>query len=113
MDSANTYVSVLRGTAENAFGDTVDSDQAAFTHVPAIIAETGRTIQDPSTPEPRTIRDIVCHVPWWTGVLNSDRIVDECTDDTYIILGVTRPSTLAGAPVDLMLQMKRITAVTA
>ena len=112
-EAANAYCTVLRGTTVNPFGDKIDANQVLYQHVAAILAETGRTIQDPSTPSPRTIREITCKLPSWTGVLNTDQIVDEATGDKYIILGVTRPPTLNGAPVDLYLQLKRVTAAGA
>jgi hypothetical protein len=43
-------------------------------------------------------------------VLNTDRLTDEASGDVFIILGVTRPPTLTGAPVDLYLQLKRVSA---
>jgi hypothetical protein len=46
-------------------------------------------------------------------VVNTDRILDEGTGDVYIIIGVTHPATLTGAPVDVVLDLKRITAQTA
>jgi hypothetical protein len=111
-DIPNTTVSVLRGTTTNAFGDEVDLNESAFEHVPALLIETGRNVQDPSTPTPRTIRQIVCHVPPWTGVLDTDRIIDEATGSVYIIISVTRPPTLMGAPVDIRCDLKRVTAST-
>lgn len=109
-EAANTSVSILRGTATDPYGDTVDSGTPYMFGVPAILTETGRSIQDPSTPMPRTIRSITCHVPPWTGVQDTDQIYDESTGDTYIILGVTRPPTLIGTPVDMLLTLKRVTA---
>jgi hypothetical protein len=109
-EAANALVTVLRGTAVNAWGDTIDDSQILYEHVPAILAETGRTIQDPSSPTPRTIRELICKLPAWTGVLNTDRITDEASGDVFIILGVTSPPTLTGAPADLYLQLKRVSA---
>lgn len=109
----NTTVSVLRGTGENRFGDTVDAAQPVITGLPAFLAETGKQVEDPSSPTPRTIRQVICHVPQWAGVLNSDRIWDETTSQAYMIIGVTTPPTLIGAPVDTILDLKRVTANTA
>jgi hypothetical protein len=109
-EAATTSVTIFRGTTENQFGDAVDQNLVHMAGVPAILTETGRRIEDPSSPTPRTIRAIECHVPPWTGVLNTDRIYDEQTGDTYIVQGVTRPPTLIGAPPDTLLQLKRITA---
>jgi hypothetical protein len=111
-EAANTYVSILRGTGEDSLGDPTDSTQVLYEHLPAILVETGKQVQDPSTASPRTIRAVECHVPYWTGMLNTDRIVDEQTNDTYIVIGVTRPPTLFGAPADYRLDLKRVTAAT-
>jgi hypothetical protein len=106
----NCTVTVFRGTTENQFGDTIDAATPLHTGLPVFLAETGRTVQDPSTPTPRTIRQITCQVPQYIGVRNTDRIYDESTGDTYIILSVTTPPTITGAPVDTVLSLKRVTA---
>lgn len=109
----NTTVQILRGTTQNWAGDTVDDDQVFMEHLPAFLAETGKTVQDPSSPTPRTIREVVCHVPQYPGVTDSDRILDETTGDKYIIISVTRPPSLIGIPVPAVLGLKRISAQTA
>ena len=109
---ANTTVTVLRGTAANQFGDVIDAPVPLVTDAVAFLAETGKTIQDPASPTPRTIRQIICHVPAYLGLVNTDRVVDEGTGDVFIIIGVTRPATLTGAPVDVVLDLKRISAQT-
>jgi len=109
-ETQNCLISVLRGTAVNQFGDEVDSNVPFISGLPATLIETGKTVQDPSTPTPRTIRQITAIVPEWAGVLNTDRLLDESTGDTYIIISVTRPPTIIGAPVDLVLQLKRVSA---
>jgi len=108
----NTTVSVLRGTASNAFGDTVDLNEAIVEGLPALLAETGKHVQDPSTSHPRTIREVACHVPQYAGVLNTDRILDESTGNIFMIIGIVTPPTIIGAPVDTVLQLKRVTANT-
>lgn len=108
----NTTVTIYRGTTQNQFGDEIDSSTPLFQGLPAFLAETGKTTLDPSTSMPRTIRQVICHLPLWTGVENSDRVLDESTGDTYIIISVEKPPTLAGAPVDEILTLKRVTAQT-
>lgn len=112
-ETANTTASVLRGTTSNQFGDVIDASTAVITGLPVTLVETGKSVQDPSTPTPRTIRQIYCSVPEWAGVTNSDRIKDEQTGDVYIIISVTKPPTIIGAPVDTVLGLKRVTASTA
>jgi hypothetical protein len=111
-EAANTTISVLRGDSVDEYGDLVDSNTPAFTGIPAVLAETGRQTQDPSSPSPRTIRAIELHAPEFLGLLNTDRIVDEPTGNIYMIIEVTKPPTLMGAPVDTVATLKRVTATT-
>lgn len=109
-ETANCTITLLRGTTTNQYGDEIDSNTPLMTGIPATLIETGKTVQDPSTPTPRTIRQIYCSVPYWTGILNTDRLLDERNQDVFIILSVTTPPTIIGAPVDLVLTLKRVTA---
>ena len=109
-ETANTSATIYRGTGQNWAGDTVDSNVPLLTGLPVTLVETGKTVQDPSTPTPRTIRDIYCSVPQWAGVTSTDRLMDESTGDVYMIISVTRPPTTTGAPVDTVLQLKRVSA---
>lgn len=111
-ETVTTYANILRGTSENQFGDIVDSDTVLIQNLPVTLIETGKTVQDPSSPTPRTIRQIYCSVPDYIGLVNTDRLVDLATGDTYIVIDVTRPPTLIGAPVDTVASLKRISAQT-
>lgn len=112
MEIANTTVTVLRGSTTNAFGDTIPSGTAVLEGVPAFIGETGRKVQDPGSPAPRTIREVAGHVPRWAGVLNTDQLRDDRTGDTYQVLSVTDPPSLFGSPGEWaqVLELKRTTA---
>lgn len=109
-ETANTSCTIYRGTTSNQFGDQVDSNTPFMEHLPATLVETGRRTQDPSTPTPRTVREVLLHLPFWTGANEGDRILDERTGDVYMVITVTRPPTIIGAPVDLLLNLKRVTA---
>lgn len=111
-ETQNTTCTVFRSTTVNQFGDTIDNNVPLITGLPATLIETGKTVQDPSTPTPRTVRQISCWVPEWAGIVNTDRLLDERTQDVYIIIGITKPPTIIGAPVDTRLDLKRITAQT-
>ena len=112
-ETQNAVISLLRGTTSNQFGDTVDSNVPVITDLPVTLIETGKSVQDPSTPTPRTIRQIYLNIPQWTGILNTDRILDQATGDIYIVISVTKPPTITGAPVDTICQLKRISANSA
>lgn len=109
-ETANTSATILRGTTSNWAGDMVDANEPVITGLPVTLVETGKTVQDPSSQTPRTIRQITCIVPEYAGVLNTDRIMDEATGDVYIVLAVTRPPTIIGAPTDRVLDLKRISS---
>jgi hypothetical protein len=109
-ETANTSVTVFRGTTTNAYADVIDSDTPYIQGMPVTLVETGKRVQDPSTPTPRTVRQITCIVPQWAGILDTDRLMDERTGDKYIIISVTKPPTLIGAPVDITLGLKRVSA---
>lgn len=109
-ETQNCLITVLSGTTVNQFGDEIDANAPRIEHMPATLIETGHTTQDPSTPTPRTIREVLLHVPQWARVSDSDRVLDETTGDIYIVISVTRPPTLIGAPVDEVCSLKRVTA---
>ena len=109
-ETQNCTVTVYRGTTSNQYGDVIDSNVPLISGLPVTLIETGKSVQDPSTPTPRTIRQIYLNVPQWVGLLNTDRIMDESTGDIYIVISVTMPPTIIGAPVDTTCQLKRISA---
>lgn len=109
---ANTTVSVLRGTTTDAYGDVQDASTPVFTGVPAVLVETGRNVMDPATQTPRTVRATTCVVPDGLGVTNADQILDETSGQKYAITEIVRPPTLMGAPVDIVLTLKRVTGLT-
>jgi hypothetical protein len=109
-ETANCSATIFRGSTSNQFGDQVDANTPLITGLPITLIETGKTVQDPSTPTPRTIRQIYANVPQWAGITLSDRLMDESTGDVYIIIGIKTPPTIIGAPVDTVLDLKRISA---
>jgi hypothetical protein len=109
-ETCNSRGTIFRGTTVNWAGDEVDANIPVAEHLPATLIETGHKTQDPSSPTPRTIREITLRVPFWCGLTDEDRWYDETTGDTYIVISVTKPPTTIGAPVDLVASLKRITA---
>lgn len=106
----NALISVYRGWTFNQFGDVQADRQPFLIDIPAALLENQQTVLDPATQTPMTVRQAVCIVPSWTGVLNSDQIVDQSNGDVFAIESIVRPPTLTGAPVDLRLMLRRITA---
>jgi hypothetical protein len=110
MELANTSVTIFRGTTTTPLGDIIDSNDPLIEHVPAVLVETGRKTQDPSSSTPRTIRQITCTLPDWAQITNSDRLMDERTGDIYIIIDVTRAPDTFGPPPGILMSLKRVTA---
>lgn len=109
-ETANTRCTLYSGTTANWAGDEVDANVPVLEHVPATLIETGHKTQDPSSPTPRTIREITLRLPYWTNATTDMRVLDERTQDIYMVISATRPPTIIGAPVDLVLSLKRVTA---
>lgn len=107
---ANTTASVLRGVTVTSYGDLQDDRQPMLTAVPVALIENAEVVNDPATQTPMIIRSSVCLVPAWTGVLDSDQILDEATGDIYSIQDIIRPPTTIGAPVDMKLILRRISS---
>lgn len=109
---ANTYVSVLGGTVVDEYGNIQDASVVLHSRVPAALAEVSRTVFDPATQSPRTVRSVVCNVSRWLGVTSSNQLLDETTGNTYAVEEILLPPTLMGAPVDVVLTLRRVTGIT-
>lgn len=109
---ANTQVTLFRGgTAKNAYGDKIDAELVPYMqHVPACLTETSQNVLDPATQTPMTVRSSQLLIPTWTGALESDQVMDEATGDLYAVIDIVNPPTIIGAPVDLRLTLRRVTA---
>jgi hypothetical protein len=107
-ETQNAVCDVLRGSTSNWAGDEVDANEPYITGLPVTLVETGKSIQDPSTPTPRIIREVLLIAPAYAGLLDTDRIRDQATGNIYMIMSVTRPPTIIGAPTDRVLALKRV-----
>jgi hypothetical protein len=103
-------VSLLRGTAEDDYGDTTDDRQALYQDIGATLIETAQVVQDPATQTPRVIRAITALVPQWLGALTTDQVQDQGTGDVFIVEDVITQPSLTGAPPDCKLILRRVTS---
>lgn len=87
---ATTTVSILGGASTDAFGDDTDGTTVLAAHIPASLIESTRTAMEPVTGTPRIIRTHVCRLPPGTAVDETVRVKDEQTNETYIVVAVTR-----------------------
>ena len=83
-----TTVDVLRGTTVDAVGDTIDSDTAVLTAVPASIIEQRQRPHQPREGEDRNVRYFKGRVPRGTGVAKGDRLRDRTSGTYYVVESV-------------------------
>jgi hypothetical protein len=105
---ATCTASILRGTATDAYGDTVDAATVVASGIVASIRETSRVVSDPATQQPRIVRSADGAMPAGTDVRDSDQVRDDTNGVTYIVQAVTQNREPGFTP-DLQLQLKRIT----
>lgn len=104
---ANTRVSILRGTATDTYGDTVDTLTAARTGVVASLIEVTRRPYLPAEGATRVVRSHVCRLTSGTDVVKTDRILDEADNSVYNILELNAsPGSPAHRP-DIVLSLSR------
>lgn len=113
LEISNTQISILRGQTVDAYGNKQDSGIAILTGVDACLVETSKTVMDRVSQTPRTVRTTTCVVPDWANVTTADQITDESSGSRYAIEDIVKPPTLIGAPVDIILTLRRVTAATA
>jgi hypothetical protein len=94
---ATTRVDVLRGSTVDPLGDESGGDVEAYTDRRASIIERTRSVLDPSSGEPRTIRKITGRLDADVELEDGDRIRDRGTGKVYVLEEFTyTPRSLAG-----------------
>jgi hypothetical protein len=107
MELANTCLTIMRGTAANAFGDESDVGTPIYTGVPAAVVESSKQVFDPATQQPRTIRTSTAVVAGWVDVLISDTIMDEGSGNYYMINDIAvQPTGPTGIAADKLLTLR-------
>lgn len=109
---ANTRVAVLRGTPiEDEFGVPIDDNATPATgyeDLPGSITERGRTVFDPTSGEPRTVRKITGRLPGDVVLEEGDRIRDNRTGTIYTIEeSEGQPRSISGR-ASLSLDLKQV-----
>lgn len=113
MELANTRLTIMRGTAANAYGDESDVGTPLYMGVPAAVNESSKTVFDPATQQPRTIRTSTAVVPGWTDVLLSDTLFDENSGSYYMVQDIARqPTGATGISPDLLLTLRSRSGVS-
>jgi len=99
---ATTWVTVLRGTQGDQFGDLIDlpteAGSDAQTRIPASLIEATRNIFDPASGTPRVVRSTVCRIQSGVDVTEDDRIRDERTGRIYAVNAVTEQQAIGFTP---------------
>lgn len=101
---ATTTVTVLRGTAEDRYGDEIDTDTVVATRIAASILEKPVTGTRPASGRKDTPRGYTLRVWKSVDIQQNDRIRDEKTGLTYAVITdapATNPVGLASTRLDL------------
>lgn len=114
---ATTRITIYRGTVIDEGGDEAPTDTPLKTGVLASIVEkattvfsSGSTVQDPTTPTPRVVRQLIGRVGSTVDIRTKDRIEDERTGERYVVMNVTRMHQYGRRP-DIGLELKRVEAI--
>lgn len=108
MFHATTEIDIYRGTTTDSYGDEKDTDQPIYEKIVASVIEQNKTVRNPDTRTPETIRIYTGRVPAGTDILDDDRVRDRRTNKFYLVDGITQPANPA-ATADLNLELRRIT----
>lgn len=102
----STFVNVCRGTRIDDFGDEVDDNTTPVAiGVPATIATTRVTGQNPATTTPRQVSALTAVVPAGTDVRTSDRLIDLRSGAIYNVVTVN-PATGYGYNPDVVVTLE-------
>lgn len=107
LSMPTTTISILRGSALDEYGDDVDSKTPAYEHIPCSLLEQSRFVFDQSTSTPMTIRIIIGRVGSGTDIIEDDRVLDELTQEIYMVRSVSQVQNPFIAS-DIRLELKRI-----
>lgn len=110
---SNTTISILESTTTtDEWGDPVDSNNVAASGaasgIPASITETINAAYSEVTTNPRVLRDGICRVStkYADLITDNNRILDEKTGKTWVILSVYLPNNAIGH-VPMHIALKR------
>jgi hypothetical protein len=106
---ATTRAAILRGTTEDDFGQTVDTDTplADADDFPASIIEVDDSVFDPADSTWRTVRVLRGRVPAYLTILDGDRLRDNHTGDVFIIDEVQRARRSIAGRASVTLTLRR------
>lgn len=88
---ATTTITLLRGTAQDSFGDTVDLDQAVASEVPFSILEVGSAARRPNEGRTDNVRNYMGRCYPSLEIRRDDRVRDERTGQVYTVDEVVTP----------------------
>lgn len=93
---ASTTVTVLRGTATDAYGDEVDVDTDVARRLPAVVTEQRQRTRQPSEGRGGTTETFTIRLRPTADVVEGDRLRDDRTDAVYQVREVSNPGSAVG-----------------
>jgi hypothetical protein len=103
--------SVLRGTAENTFGDDVATGAVHSTNHPARIKPRTHTVFDPTTQARRIVSSHDMRIQSDTDIQPGDQFRDDTHGITYAVIDAHQPDQ-QGRESDLLIQLRLVTAAS-
>lgn len=103
----NTTIAILGGSSNSDFEDPVEGTTVVTSGLPAFIMESRKIVATESDPQARAIRYYTGRVPFGTEVVDSQRIRDEITGETFVIDHVSLPRN-GIIPQDVRLDLRRV-----
>jgi hypothetical protein len=89
----NTTISIMRGTAESAYGSEIPSTEPLYAGITASIIDAGVSFRSGFEGRSYEVHNITGRVDPSTDVVQGDRVMDERDDKVYEVLAVTSVNT--------------------
>lgn len=110
MILSNTWATVYRGDDADAYADPTDLDAPVdgLERVPMAITELSRTVTDPESDEPRTIRYAKGRASGRLGILADDRVLDLRTNRWWVVRSISGGGFTFFGSKDLSLDLRAV-----
>lgn len=105
--SANTKITILRGTEQDGYGDEVDSDAPIYTGVVASIISSTKRVYLPAEGATRVVHSYSGRCGAEVDLRKDDRVKDELTGVVYLVTELTDSTVLAGMKPDHTFTLSR------
>jgi len=103
----NTYVSILRGSSEDEFGDATDTETVLASGILASLHKLDERTSSLASDRLQQLGMYAVRMKYGTDVQISDRIKDEKTGDVYVVADVVSDPSVARR-VDVRCRVRKL-----